>query len=748
MPKKTVVVTRTKHPETRLPDLFAEGAALVHYLAEGRFFDAVQERLKVDRSSGYAGVDAVLLLVYYFAASMQVGLNGFDKLVGHHRDRLGALGERRGLPTQSSMSRLLGDMVQGDVATFGSWLLRGAVGIYEVLRHPSVLFIDACGRPWHVFHYDPTKIVLRGRALPEGGDLAPAHRRTATFAAPGYTGHKRGEVTVHRPTLQHAGSRLWLHANLAPGNGDQRQGLRLACATTVECGDQLKHPRSQLLLVVDGEFGHVPSLTEIRANGICAITRLNRLELLGQDDVQTRLATGTWYFVPDSCSGPRRSAMDLGVVTVRPGAKTEQDDGEPYEPIDVRVVVSRYPREGKAEHGRVIDGWQYELFAALDLDPEAWPAPDVVTEYHHRGGQENGFAQEDRELQLDRVLSYHIAGQELAVLVGLAVWNLRLVLGFRMNPLPEERAPALRRVMEVDPRPFGTVADDTSKDAAEAPLAAPEPCPQSSVADDPRESTGEPSPDPSDAVPVKPMDAIRSVLLELDYSRFLRRHPGWSLSVDEASLRCPAEQALRLCGAYKKNRGGFNLAFHAAAGVCGACPLRSTCLGSANPDAVKQVSLAVPQAMAAAVAEQMSAVHRDRRVHRSEEVHSGPSASGRPRRARVGESLPVAPSADDVQPGDWEISRGQLLPAKARSAFRAACRAMVVEVQVVVPPIRRMHPYLVTSAKQRQHRRATWAERQARYALPSEAKITILFEGASSISTILSPQGVASRLHA
>lgn len=745
MPKKTVIVTQTKRRETRLPDMFSEGAVLVHYLAERRFFEAVKDKLKVDRSGGYAGVDAVLLLVYYFAACMQVGLSKFDEFVGDHRCRLAALGERRSLPTQSSASRLLGDMEQDGVRAFGGWLLQEATEIEEVLRHPSVLSLDALGRPWHVMHYDPTKTVLRQRALPEGGDLTPAHRRAATLAAPGYTGHKRGEVVVSRPTLQHAGSRLWLHASLAPGNGDSRQELRLACAAAAACGDRMGHPRSQLLFVADGEFGHVPALTEIRANGMRGITRLNRPDLLDQGDVQHRMATGTWYLVPDSGSGPRRSAMDLGVVTVRPGEKTERDDGRPYDPIDVRVIVSRYPRSGEAEHGRVINSWQYELFAALDLEPEAWPAPDVLTEYYHRGGEENGFAQEDRELQLDRILSYHLAGQELAVLVGLAVWNLRVVLGLRMNPLPAERTPALPRSMEVDLRPCSIRAGNTPEDATAAPSAAADPGP---LSPDPQaEAPDELQVDPPAIVPdtKSPMDALRSVLSGLDCSRFLQKHPDWSFSAGEASLRCPAGQALSLCGAYKTSNGSASLAFHAAAGVCAACPLRGACLTSANPDAIKQVSLIVPQDIATAVKEQIGAVQRERRLHRSEVAQATPPPSGKPRRARKGEPLPLIPPQDDSPIGDWEISRGQLLPAVIRSAFRAACRVMVVDVEVLLPPTPRRHPYLVTTSAQRQHRRLTWTERQARYALPDKAQLGILFEGATELSAILSPQGVSRR---
>jgi hypothetical protein len=150
-----------------------------------------------------------------------------------------------------------------------------------------------------------------------------------------------------------------------------------------------------------------------RDHGVPYLTRLNRLDLLDQPDVARALRGGRWHMVPDSRSGPRRSALDLGIVTVPPGADTRRADGTPYEPVATRVVVSRYPRAEKAEHGRVLDGWQYELFA-VDVSADALPAAEVVAAYFGRGGQENRFAQEDREAGLDRIFSYHLPGQELA----------------------------------------------------------------------------------------------------------------------------------------------------------------------------------------------------------------------------------------------------------------------------------------------------------------------------------------------
>lgn len=55
---------------------------------------------------------------------------------------------------------------------------------------------------------------------------------------------------------------------------------------------------------------------------------------------------------------------------------------------------------------------------ATDLPADGWPAPEVVASYFGRACQENRLAQEDREAGLDRLVSYHLPGQELASTVG------------------------------------------------------------------------------------------------------------------------------------------------------------------------------------------------------------------------------------------------------------------------------------------------------------------------------------------
>jgi hypothetical protein len=67
--------------------------------------------------------------------------------------------------------------------------------------------------------------------------------------------------------------------------------------------------------------------------------------------------------------------------------------------VNLRVVASIFPKTGEAKGGATLDGWQVWLFA-VDLPVDAWPAPESIALHSARAGQENRFAQDDREVGL------------------------------------------------------------------------------------------------------------------------------------------------------------------------------------------------------------------------------------------------------------------------------------------------------------------------------------------------------------
>jgi hypothetical protein len=304
-----------------------------------------------------------------------------------------------------------------------------------------------------------------------------------------------------------------------PGNGDRREEVKWSLATLVNVAERLEHPLDRCLFVCDGEHGGVPDLTAFREHGVPFITRLTRPQLFETAEVRQRLAEAHWVEVPDSGSGPRRSAANLGICRVAPAESTRKDDGGHYESIEVRVVISRYKRDKRAQRGVVQDGWHYELFSA-DVPSDAWPASDAVATYFRRARQENQFAQENRLLKLDRVLSCHPSGYEFAMLVGHMVSNLCIARGF-------ELADPLVAVVEPAPR-------EDQPDVRPVPPMERKPLPPPEAERSPEEQLA--------SVDLQIGDLLAAVSWNLP----LLKKQGWTWLLDKREMRCPARQLTRL----------------------------------------------------------------------------------------------------------------------------------------------------------------------------------------------------------
>jgi hypothetical protein len=550
MARGSVEVTYKPADAARLPDILTEGAALLMALRQRGTLKSVGERLRIRRQGGYSALDVWVLLLVFFTTGASRGVRALWEVLHPHAEELAAVAGRRRLPSPASLSRAL-DAVEVELLRGSStWLLAGVSEVDEVLRHPAVQTYDARGDGWHVFDIDPTVTTLRHRALPTSEDLPEPRRRSEDTGAPGYSGRKRGDIQLRRVTAQHTGSSVWIHGHLSAGNGEGVVDFERALDSIVETCERLEHPLSRTQVRMDGEYGNVPWFTACRERKLPFITRLNRPALYDDPEVLARLRQATWHLVADSGSGPQRSAADLGILTVRPDSKTKRPDGSSYEPITVRVVACIFPKTGKAKRGRTIDGWQIELFA-VDLPADAWPAPEAITAYFARNSLENRFAQEDRELGLDRIVSYHLPGQELATLVGLSLWNLRLARGFALEPPPAERPIQQLRRAQVDDR----VPEHWPRD----PL-------------------------------------ILKALAELDWTTLLVNWPGWSWDAASGELRCLDDRALSLTTVRpgEHTKGRTTIIFRRPTGGCDNCPPRGDCLRSDRPRAAKHAEFSVP----------------------------------------------------------------------------------------------------------------------------------------------------------
>ena len=564
MARSSVQVTYKPTDKSRIPDALTEGTCLLMDLRQRGIVNAAGKRLRIRRQGGYSGVDVWLLLLMFLTAGATRGLRLFWDILRPRVLQVAAVAGRRRLPSPASVSRALDAVELNLLRETSSWLLTGASEIDPVLRHPVVQTRDACGEGWHVFDLDPTVTTLRHRALPVDDDLPEPRRRSADTGAPGHSGRKRGDIQLRRVTVQHAGSGAWIHAHLSPGNGEGVVDFERALNTVVQTCERLEHPLNRALVRMDGEYGNVPWFTACRERALPFVTRLNRPKLYEDPEILKRLRTATWYRVPDSKSGPRRSAADLGVLTIHPGARTRRADGGVYEPVTLRVVASIFSNTGKAKRGRTIDGFQVELFA-VDAPADAWPAPEAVAAYFGRTAEENRFAQEDRELGLDRIISYHLPGQELAALVGLFLWNVRVARGFDLDLPPTHRPAQPQRCAPVD-----------------------------------------------DSIPMLwPRDPVICAQLgELDWPALLTARPGWTMALGTRELRCHEGRPLTLTSVRPAEHapGRIGIIFRRPAGGCEECASRPACIRSPRPHNPKHVEFSVPSAVGGRLRERLAIV--------------------------------------------------------------------------------------------------------------------------------------------
>lgn len=674
MARKQVRVAVEDVDPARIPDGLVEGGVVLIDLEARGVVRELEERLKIRRQGGYVAVDLWLVLLLFIGHGAVGGFKEFWKLLRPHASALAAAAGRKRLPSPSALSRALGSVEPDLLREATSWLLTEAPDVDGVLRHPAVLTYDAKGHGWHVFDLDPTVTTLRHRALPVGDDYPEAMRRSDETGAPGYSGRKRGDMQFRRMDVQHAGCGLWVHGHLKQGNGDGVEGFDLALGNIVKVLDRLEHPLGRAMVRMDGEFGSMPFMTRCREQGLPFLTRLNRSKLYDEPDVLARLRNATWYRVPDSLSGPVRAATDLGMLTLHAGSKTRRPNGERYEPITVRVVASVFPKEGEAQRGRVLDGWQVELFA-VDLPADTWPAPESVAAYYGRTGQENRFAQEDREVGLDRIVSYHLPGQELATLAGLFLLNYRTARGFELEPPPAVRpAPVLRKAV-IDER-----------------------LPQS-----------------------WPRDPVVAGLLEsLDWPSMLRRWPGWTWEPRDGKLQCPDGRDLVLTTVRPRPQapGRTGLVFCRPKGGCEACAVRDDCLRSVKPKVAKHAQFPVPNEVADKLRKRLALVRGKTKPETPLELH------------------PVEGDA-----GLHAVLSPRFLPSEARRRFREVFDHARLRVDVDMPPSEPAQPRLVAvDVADRQHRRQTWAQRNACNRLPEDAVVRIEAAGQVELAVLVRVQ--------
>jgi hypothetical protein len=712
MTARRFVRTLDRKESSRLPDWAAHVVCLLQSLVASGRLEAVGERLLLQRQGGYAGLDVWVSLLVYFASGLELGIRPFwEDMCRQYAAQLAAVAGRSELPSAASLSRALTTASAEEVRACGAWLLRQIDGFGEVLRHPAVRHLDTRGGAWHVFDFDHTVTTFYHRRLPSATGQ-PQGRRRIRAARPGYSGRKRGDVQLSRAALQHAGSGVWLDARIGPGNGEPRADFEHAVKVVVDVCNENELDTSRAIMRADGAFGHVPHISACRARGISLVSRLARYQLFDQPDVQRALQQATWYAVPGTVEPSVRFAAELGMVTLPPAARTVHADGSPYEPVRVRVVVTRRRDDADAAGwGHAMGGWRYELFVA-DLAPEDWPAPEVVALYAGRAAIENRFAQEDRELGLDRALSYEPSGQELATLAGLFVWNFDVVGGARLEAA---------KLSAFEPAPVERDAVAVEHDLGLPPAEQP--------------ASPEAPPPPADEHDAGALEArLEHSLAGVEWTRHLEKRPGWQQGASATSLRCPAGLEIALSAVHDSPSGSPGLIFRALNAQCRACKLSEACTGSVSPASPKAIRIPLAPQLDVPVRELLDERRRlTRRLlqERRERTTGLPTASlARP----VARPLLLEPVTD--------YSAGPLRPlapafnaAQARKLVIALCARVEPHVTVTRPP--RATPSTPLLRNRDRERRRTWQERVARNALADEASLHLDLHGAAPLDTLI-----------
>lgn len=377
----------------------------------------------------------------------------------------------------------------------------------------------------------------------------------------------------------------------------------------------------------------------------------------------------------------------------------------------VRLVLTRFQSTDGKKHGAgtVIDGWQYEVFAT-GLRADHWPASEVATLYYGRCGEENDFAREDALLKLDHIVSFNLAGQRLFNLLGLWLWNLRILHGAQhvggLQPLPHVQEP--RYVITEQPRP---VSEEDASSGTDNDLR--------TNADELVEHTSSPNLEKLDQQGKQTaavIDQTNQQLVAVFQSRF--KEKDWSFVPATWSICCPVGHDLQLYQFRVVADATVEARFVGLVSQCRDCSQRTECSSSLKPNFAKEITAY---------------------VHLSSELHSSLSkalAVKRKTQAALGNRRLRKISASHlhkaVAPGPLEMQQPFLVPAVLVNMLLDYTRDLLIHIRVKTGPVPPSDPrYYARTDAERQRRRKTWAQRMLWNALPENS--TVIADIATSV---------------
>jgi hypothetical protein len=426
IPNSSVILQLLPEEQHSVPEWFAELVVVVETLRQQGALRALEEEVRLvrRRMGTFETIDLLAVLIGYGVSGMPTLESFFARTKPFGEVFMGLFG-RNQLPSHAALSRFLAAMtpecVQSLRAVFERFSFR--FGWTEQMLGG---IIDRSGQRLQIFDVDGTRQVARQRRLPATGDLPPATRRLEKVCAVGYPGRKRGEVVRSRMTALHIHTHQWLFTQGGAGNGTPQEEVTLAQKKIAMYLQGFGLAESTALLRLDGQFGYPVFLRIWEQTTSFFVTRSIGYHLLQIPQVQAVLSLPPSAQVPGLSPDQPLDLFDVGDVDL-------DSQG-----LRVRVIILRRvaPKgRGRLSVGQRQGTWVYELFLT-NVPATRLLAQDVLDVYRGRGGFENAFAAEDQETDPDRWCSHTPFGQECWQILAQWIWNLRQVLGQRLQEHP------------------------------------------------------------------------------------------------------------------------------------------------------------------------------------------------------------------------------------------------------------------------------------------------------------------------
>jgi len=740
------LIVTTSRPD-RLPPPWLAGALVVlDTVRIHGLWTTLRDRLHVARrrAGTYVALDFVLLLMVLALAGSHDIKALFVELPQVAMPLVAVWGSVR-LPSRSALSRFLAAVRSQDVEVVRELVLQDVIA-NGLQGEPVGGLVDRDGTRAVIFDDDGTYHGAQQRDLAADEHRPAPERRSAQMCARGHHGgSKRADVTCNRTVLQQAHTHEWLGCWSAPGNGQPFEQLVPACKAVVAYLLARGLTKCQGVMRLDGLYGIVRVAALIGSHGLgylmrCKDYRLLRLRIVQQVLTEPPHAT---YAAPDS--PVRREAWQVLQV---PWTSSK----DPTMSVQTRLVITRRPASspGKPRIGVRQGDWVYELFVT-DRSASGWSIEDVLSLYFGRGGFEGTLAQEDREHDLDRTISWCLEGQQLWTLFGQLVWNMRIRMGALLQPNLvrttewSPAAPPSAAAVEAEPNASSIAAERTAPHEIleptvptiaeqptdlRMPAANPEPAaPPSRTAssdgldnDEAPASTTAPSSHASVGAGPTPGSMQRRIATATT-GRGTGRFGGDDFKwTPDDQLRCPAGKLLHRTRQRIEPRQ-LRVIYTAAPKDCHGCDLTARCLGRPkHADGVRSVSVLEPLPVGAETGTAPPAAIDPPPTVLSSVPPAVVAAAATaphslaPRPALSSTSTPVVPPIPPLGPNP--VLWFDIEALSARSRLRQALDGQRVDVFPLLAPSSPAPRARPQTRDQRAHRRQTWAQRTARNRCP------------------------------